>query len=83
MKKIFLILLFAASFGLISCGGDEDCQICTILLTPIETTVEICPDGDDVKATYTAGSETITETLPDITVSEYVDALSSAGHICN
>jgi len=59
MKKIFFILLFATSFGLISCGGEEDCRTCSLNFAAIENSTEICPDGDGIKVTNTTAGLSI------------------------
>jgi hypothetical protein len=77
MKKIFFILLFATSFGLISCGGEEDCRTCSLNFAAIENSTEICPDGDGIKVTNTTAGLSMTETISDVSVSEYVNILTA------
>jgi hypothetical protein len=84
MKKLFFGLLLAASFGLTSCGGDDgDCQTCTLSLLGIETSQEVCPDGDGVRVTTSAAGQSASETIAGTTVSEYAGTLSASGFSCN
>ncbi|MEM9820379.1 MAG: hypothetical protein AAF985_04885 [Bacteroidota bacterium] len=84
MKKLFFGLLFAASFGLTSCGGDEGCITCSLSVPLIgDTTQEICEDGDNLTVTTNALGIEDTQTIENISQSDYVSAQEAAGFSCN
>ncbi|MEM8909581.1 MAG: hypothetical protein AAGD05_17165 [Bacteroidota bacterium] len=79
MKKLLFGLLFAASFGLTSCGDDDgECKTCTSDDGGISITTEYCQDGDNVTATVAGISVSAPGSLDDA-----VSAAEADGATCN
>lgn len=83
MKKLFFGILCIVCFGLTSCGDDNDCTTCKATLLGIESTVEVCEDGDDLSVTSSALGISDTETVSGTSKDNYVAGLEAGGYSCN
>jgi hypothetical protein len=81
--KNLLFGLFLAVVGLSSCGDDGGCKTCTLSFLGIETSSEICEDGDDLTVTSSALGVSETETISGTSLDDYVNALEAGGYSCN
>ena len=86
MKKLlFGAFLSLCVLAIASCSNDDDgsCQTCTLSLLGIDTSAEICPDGDGVDITTTALGISDTQSVDSTTVAAQVSILEAGGYDCN
>lgn len=83
MKNLFFAIFCVLAFSLTSCGDDDDCKKCSVSLLGIESTIDVCQDGDDLTVTSSALGVSETETVTGVSLSDYVSTIEASGYSCN